>query len=364
MRRNTERWRGAMVKRLILCFDGTWNSPGEDPASAATVETNVVRFYEAVANGAQPDGATQTKWYDDGVGTNWYDRIGGGAFGWGLDEKIREGYTFLVETYAASNPDDQEIFILGFSRGAYTARSLVGMIRNVGLLRPENVHRVGDAYALYRRCDANPDTDEAKAFRARYSREIKITFLGVWDTVGALGIPLPALQWLNSAVYNFHDTELSGIVANAAHAVAIDEHRIDYQVTLWTQIAKTGQSVEQRWFIGAHADVGGGYDSRDLSDITLSWMMGKASALGLAFDKAQVPLVTPKNWNGAVTDSYTAFLDGAYAATHPPYYRPIDLSAANQTMDAKVIERCAEDSRYRPCNQGFPPIPPSSVPIV
>ena len=350
-----------MVKRLILCFDGTWNSPGEDPGAASTIETNVVRFYEAVTSGTQADGATQTKWYDDGVGTNWYDRIGGGAFGWGLDEKIREGYAFLVENYAEPDPGDQEVFILGFSRGAYTARSLVGMIRNVGLLLPENAHRIGDAYALYRQRDGSADTDEARAFRDRYSREIKIKFLGVWDTVGALGIPLPALQWLNSAVYSFHDTELSGIVANAAHAVAIDEHRIDYQVTLWTQIAKAGQAVEQRWFIGAHADVGGGYASRDLSDITLSWMMGKAGALGLAFDAGEAPVVAAKNWNGAVTDSYGAFLGGVYAATHPPYYRPIDLSAANQTMDANVMDRCAADARYRPLNSGFPPIPPPAA---
>jgi len=235
------------------------------------------------------------------------------------------------------------------------------MIRNVGLLLPENAHRIGDAYALYRQRDGSADTDEARAFRDRYSREIKIKFLGVWDTVGALGIPLPALQWLNSAVYSFHDTELSGIVANAAHAVAIDEHRIDYQVTLWTQIAKAGQAVEQRWFIGAHADVGGGYASRDLSDITLSWMMGKAGALGLAFDAGEAPVVAAKNWNGAVTDSYGAFLGGVYAATHPPYYRPIDLSAANQTMDANVMDRCAADARYRPLNSGFPPIPPPAA---
>lgn len=351
-----------MVKRFILCFDGTWDSPGEDPAAATTVETDVVRFYEALASGTQADGATQTKWYDDGVGTNWYDRIGGGAFGWGLDEKIREGYAFLVENYAAPDPGDQEVFVLGFSRGAYTARSLVGMIRNVGLLLPENEHRIADAYALYRQRDASPDTDEAKAFRARYSREIKIKFLGVWDTVGALGIPLPALQWLDSAIYSFHDTELSGIVANAAQAVAIDEHRIDFQVSLWTQIAKTGQSVDQRWFIGSHADVGGGYPSRDLSDITLSWMISKAATAGLVFDAARIPVVTAKNLDGAVTDSYAQFLDGAYAATHAPYYRPIDLSSENQTMDAQVVEHAAEDPGYRPLNPGFPPIP--ATPLV
>ena len=352
-----------MTTRFVLCFDGTWNSPGDDPKAPTTVETNVVRFYEAVRSGVLPDRSTQTKWYDQGVGTNWYDKIAGGAFGFGLDQKIRDGYEFLVENYPYPEPGDQQVYILGFSRGAYTARSLVGMIRKVGLLLPENVHRVDDAYALYRNRDASADTAEAKTFRDRFSRPIRIKFLGVWDTVGALGIPVSALEWLNSAVYSFHDTELSGIVENAAHAVAIDEHRVDYQVTLWQQIAKTGQSVEQRWFIGAHADVGGGYASRDLSDITLSWMQAKARAAGLAIDPAGIPAITAPNWRGAVTDSYSAFLDGLYAATHPPYHRPIDLSAANQTMDVKVQERVRDDPTYRPENPGFPP-PPDPLPEV
>ncbi|HEY1503541.1 MAG TPA: DUF2235 domain-containing protein [Stellaceae bacterium] len=348
-----------MTTRLILCFDGTWNSPGEDPGASTAVETNVVRFHESVRSGALPSGSTQTKWYDDGVGTDWYDKISGGAFGFGLDQKIRDGYKFLVETYPNPDPGDREVYILGFSRGAYTARSLVGMIRNVGLLLPENVDRVDDAYALYRTRDAGADTDEATAFRARYSRSIAIKFLGVWDTVGALGIPVSALEWLNSAIYSFHDTELSGIVQNAAHAVAIDEHRIDYQVTLWQQIAKTGQSVEQRWFIGAHADVGGGYPSRDLSDITLNWMQAKAKAVGLELDPAEEPVISAKNWQGAATDSYHAFLNGAYALAHEPFYRPLDLAADDQTMDIEVQNRARQDPTYRPQNSGFP-LPPAA----
>ena len=102
------------------------------------------------------------------------------------------------------------------------------MIRNVGLLTPDNLYRLGDAYALYRNRDASADTDAAVAFRTKYSRMIQVRFLGVWDTVGALGIPISALQWLNSAVYSFHDTELSSIVRTAVQAVAVDEHRVDY----------------------------------------------------------------------------------------------------------------------------------------
>jgi uncharacterized protein (DUF2235 family) len=347
-----------MVMRLILCFDGTWDRPAEDPAVTQSVESNVVRFYEAVVNGKVSDDVTQMKWYDSGVGTKWYDRVAGGAFGFGLDQKIRDGYQWLIESYPDSDSDDIDVFILGFSRGAYTARSLVGMIRNVGLLRLANVHRLGDAYALYRRRDDSADTDEAQAFRDRYSRTIEIKFLGVWDTVGALGIPVAALQWLNAAEYGFHDTELSGMVKNAAHAVAIDEHRIDYQVTLWAPVTKEGQAVEQRWFLGAHADVGGGYPDRRLSDITLAWMQTKAKSAGLVINPTEVPELIQSNWMAPISDSYREFLDGTYALTHAPYYRSLLFEpGSNETIDQTVLKRRQADGSYQPQNPGLTPIP-------
>jgi uncharacterized protein (DUF2235 family) len=344
-----------MTNRLIVCFDGTWNRPDNNPDLAARVETNVCRFCNAIPTGKLPGGDVQKKWYDTGVGTNWYDRMAGGCFGIGVDQNIREGYQWLAENYPDSDPSDIEVFILGFSRGAYTARSLVGMIRNCGLLLPENADRVGDAYALYRQRDESADTDQAQDFRNRYSREIKIKFLGVWDTVGALGIPLHALQWLNAKKYAFHDMELSGIVQNAAHAIAIDEFRADYQVTLWTPLIKPGQDVEQRWFSGAHADVGGGYQSRLLSDITLAWMQRKAVAVGLAIDHAQIPVVAKANWMHPSTDSYLQFIDGAYARTHPRFYRTMQIGTGlNEVLDESVVNRCRDRADYRPLNPGFP----------
>jgi uncharacterized protein (DUF2235 family) len=338
-----------MVTRLILCFDGTWDRP--DPTG---IESNVCKFYESLPNGITNDGSVQSKWYDTGVGTNWYDRISGGAFGFGLDQKIQDGYQWLVENYPEPDPRNYEVFITGFSRGAYTARSLVGMIRNVGLLSAANTHRINDAYSLYRQRDASADTAQAQAFRARYSRDITIKFLGVWDTVGALGIPLPALHWLNEAEYAFHDTELSKIVENAAHAVAVDEHRIDYQVSLWDPLVKAGQTVEQRWFIGAHTDVGGGNPSQLLSAITLRWMQEKAEAAGLVIDPADKPLLSPANGNGPIYDSYNRFLGGLYAKTHAPYYRPISLiPGGNETIDATVQDRLHNGPAYRPQNPGL-----------
>jgi uncharacterized protein (DUF2235 family) len=347
-----------MVTRLVLCFDGTWDRPDNNTDVATRIESNVCRFYESVTQGTLQDGSRQVAWYDTGVGTNWYDRVAGGAFGFGLDQKIQDGYRWLASQYPAPDSGDYEVFIVGFSRGAYTARSLVGMIRNVGLLSPENSHRVGDAYALYRNRDESADTTAAEQFRSRYSRDIKIKFLGVWDTVGALGIPLPELQWLNAKEYAFHDTELSWIVENAAHAVAIDEHRFDYQVALWDPVPKAGQTVEQRWFVGAHADVGGGYDSRKLSDITLNWMQAKAITAELVIDRTEIPTIRNDNCTDPIHDSYGTFLGGVYAGTHPPFYRPMQLRtpgdpASNEVKDESASARQAADRTYKPPNPGY-----------
>jgi uncharacterized protein (DUF2235 family) len=343
-----------MTTRLLVCFDGTWDRPDSNADPAKRVETNVCRFYEAVVAGKTDAGAVQKKWYDTGVGTNWYDQVAGGVFGLGIDQKIEEGYQWLAEVYPDPDPGDIEVFVVGFSRGAYSARSLVGFIRNCGLLLPENAHRIADAYALYRQRDGGPDTAEALAFRARYSREIKIKFLGVWDTVGALGIPIPALQWLNALEYAFHDTELSGIVENAAHAMAVDENRIDFQVTPWAAVDKPGQRVEQRWFVGAHGDVGGGDASRLLSDIALSWMLSKAVEAGLVIDAADIPPLTDRNCMDAIFDSYAEFLDGAYALTHPRFYRSMQLGPGlGQVLDETVTRRYQGDALYRPKNPGF-----------
>jgi uncharacterized protein (DUF2235 family) len=345
-----------VVTRLVLCFDGTWDRPSIEADPLQRVETNVVRFYRSVSDGVLRDGSVQTKCYNTGVGTNWWDTISGGFFGFGIDQKIRDGYRFLAENDPHPDRGEHELFILGFSRGAYEARSLVGMIRNVGLLTPDNLDRLDEAYALYRKRDRSADTDEAKAFRAGFSREVKVRFLGVWDTVGALGIPLMALQWLNAAEYGFHDTELSGIVRTAAHALAVDEHRIDFQATLWSAVPKPGQDVEQRWFLGSHGNVGGGGADRRLSDLGLVWMQRKAIAAGLAIDPAAIPAIGPANHLARIDDSYSRFIDGLYARTHPIYFRPMHLApGSTQAIDASVLRRRLADPFYDPRNDGFPP---------
>jgi len=337
------------MKRIVICFDGTWNKPADEKLPEdRRIETNVRRFYDSLKESAA-DGTKQLKWYDEGVGTQWYDRFIGGAIGAGLEFNIIQGYEFLAKQYE----EGDEVYVLGFSRGAYTARSLVGMIRNCGLVKNEPLgFRVAMAYGIYRTRGDGPDSSTATWFKSMFSREIAIKFLGVWDTVGALGIPVHLLARFNGKFYEFHDTRLSVIVKNAFHAIAIDEHRQDYDVCLWNPDTRPEQTLEQRWFVGAHCDIGGGYSDRRLSDITLRWMQDKASALGLALTAVEVQ---PNNYRGALTDSYAQFLDGLYAKENPRHYRAIGLTKfGNEVVDESVQKRRKDDRSYEPQNNGLP----------
>ena len=339
------------MKRIVLCFDGTWNKPADEKLPAdRQVETNVRRFYESVEDAA-PDGTAQVKWYDEGVGSKWYNRYVGGAVGAGLEKNIIDGYKFLAQEYQ----DGDEVYAIGFSRGAYTARSLVGFIRNCGLVHNKQLGvRIAMAYGIYRTRSDGPDSDAAAAFKAMFSREIKIMFLGVWDTVGALGIPLEILEPVNLKFYQFHDTRLSKIVENAYQAVAIDEHREIYDVCLWNPDTEPEQRMEQRWFMGAHCDVGGGYPQRDVSDIPLRWMQDKSAALGLALRPVSIG---PKNHLGEIHDSHAEFLGGVYAKKNPRHYRAIaTTSFGHEVVDDTVAHRRREDSGYEPQNDGLPPL--------
>ena len=275
------------MKKLIVCCDGTWNR-ADQAKNGAACPTNVVRLAYRVAN-RDPAGTPQILYYGQGVGTgNALDRFTGGAFGGGLEANIFEAYRFLVANFEVGD----ELFLFGFSRGAYTARSLGGMIRKCGILKRPSIAQYAAALALYREPDSHPDDAGPRAFREQHSLAglagIPIKFIGVWDTVGSLGVPVRGLRWLTRSKHEFHDTELSGSVAFAYHALALDERRAPFVPTLWLDKPKPGQVVEQTWFCGVHSDVGGGYPERDLSDISLAWMIERAAApeVGLAFDAA------------------------------------------------------------------------------
>jgi uncharacterized protein (DUF2235 family) len=360
-----------MTKRIVVCFDGTWNKPGEN-GDETDVETNVCRIYESLLETSHQDGWKQISWYDRGVGTRFFERLRGGALGRGLDMNIKQGYAYLSKLY----DDGDQIFVFGFSRGAYTGRSLVGLIRKCGLLRTnalpaadlENRGRdeiedvlddlieetiIDQAYDIYRKRDDKADTEEAERFRRENGREVVIKFLGVWDTVGALGVPLLTFEGFNKRKYEFHDTKLSKIVESAYHAVAIDEHRDLYDVALWEpdEAVDPPRKVEQRWFSGAHSDVGGGYKDRWLSDASLRWMQERAAEAGLGIETTRIPTLTDDNFRAPITDSYRKFVGPVYRKVHPRHYRAIGRSRyGNEVIDDSVRRRFELIESYRPPN--------------
>ena len=334
------------MKRIVIGFDGTWNRPADEALPEVDrVETNVCRFLESVEE-QDENGVRQVTWYDEGVGNDWYDRFLGGAIGAGLEANIVEGYKELAKLYE----DGDEIYVIGFSRGAYTARSLVGMIRNCGLVKRKHAtFKSAMAYGIYRTKGDEPDSSTARLFRELFSHPVTIKFVGVWDTVGALGIPLEVMDKVNARFYAFHDTNLSRIVENAFHAVAIDEHRKNYDVCLWNPLdPPDGQRLEQRWFAGAHSDVGGGYPDRNLSDITLRWMQDRARETGLLV----TPIAVEDDFCcGPLTDSYKAFLKGEYAKLAPRYFRPVGRTLfGNEVVDDSVVRRRKLVPEYTPPN--------------
>ena len=345
------------MKRLITCSDGTWDKPDDTTKDGKPLDSNVCLFYQSICS-LDANNIRQLKIYDTGVGTGFSlkDKILGGVTGMGIDKKIKNIYTFLMLNY---EPGD-DIFLFGFSRGAYTARSLAGFIRNCGILKPGYIHLVDKAYELYRdRNDyTNPDSDLMVSFRANYCFEniTPIKFIGVWDTVGSLGIPLPWYKFYNQERYQFHDTTLSSYVKNAYQALAVDERRKLFEPVLWEESEKvtkgivTSQTMEQRWFPGVHCNVGGGYEDRGLSDRTLDWMIKKAELSGLCIDTKQlaglnIPPVSP-NFMGVLRNSYTWEYWFWFKV-----WREIELrDDRHEEIDGFVIERIKADKSYRPGN--------------
>ncbi|MFI6442546.1 DUF2235 domain-containing protein [Streptomyces sp. NPDC050759] len=270
-----------MAKRLVICCDGTWNL-ADQPS-----KTNVAKVALAVRRRSAV-GTEQRVYYHSGVGTNRRERLRGGAFGVGLSRNVLDAYRFLIHTY---EPGDT-LYLFGFSRGAFTARSLAGLVHNCGILRPDQTYRIDEAWALYRSRVDKPTSVAATLFRRAYSYETEIRFVGVWDTVGSLGIPVPAPSFLQPLVnrfnhrWAFHDTTLGKSVNGAFQALAVDEERSAFPPTLWRkdEHAPKGQELRQVWFSGVHTSVGGGEKDSGLSDITLLWMVRQAARYDLEFD--------------------------------------------------------------------------------
>jgi uncharacterized protein (DUF2235 family) len=268
------------MKNIILCADGTWNTPsGLDPTDH---DTNVWKLYCAL-----PDTPTQMKYYDSGVGTDGgaWDHFTGGTLGAGLFQNVQDCYSFLANVH---DPGDR-IFLFGFSRGAYTARSAAGMIAGFGVPTKNLSNKTTpEIFAAYREQDKVKRAALKQHLQDAYGMmPVNIAMVGVWDTVGALGVPGKLFSSFNNNKYGFLDTTLSDCVERACHAISIDERRASFQPTLWTdkdgKCLDNNDRIQQVWFAGVHCDVGGSYKESDLANITLGWMMGKAKECGLEF---------------------------------------------------------------------------------
>ncbi|SFO23864.1 Uncharacterized alpha/beta hydrolase domain [Geodermatophilus obscurus] len=345
-----------MPKRLVLCCDGTWNTAGRE-RDGRLCPTNVAKVALGV-DGVDGNGVEQRVYYQQGVGTRPGERLRGGAFGMGLSRNVQDAYRFLVENY---EPGD-ELFAFGFSRGAYTARSTVGLVRTCGVLRREHAGRLKEAYARYRSRTEGPRDLESQLFRRSYSHEPRVRFLGVWDTVGSLGVPSVGLglSRLVNRRFEFHDTRLSSTVDAAYQALAIDERRRPFAPTLWDRRSVAGRpQVEQVWFSGDHCDVGGGHARSELADITLLWMVDRARSCGLAFreDAYRRPADgAPRTFDGRTfpvePDPLGVLHDSRrwFFRLVRPYARPIGVEDPDsESVASSAVRRHGEPrARYAP----------------
>jgi uncharacterized protein (DUF2235 family) len=329
-----------MAGRIVICADGTWNRPEED--AETDTPTNVLRMARAIKP-FDDDGRPQQVFYDWGVGS-YYGQVSGGITGQGIHKNIKDAYRYIVQNYDPG----AEIFLFGFSRGAYTIRSLCGLINNCGILKRPDAALIEQAFDHYKKVSDKwaPKGEAARRFREQYShgsREIR--FVGAWDTVGALGIPF-SLLGLFDRTDEFYDTKMGSNVRMARHALAIDERREDFEPTLWEP--REGLDLEQVWFAGVHGDIGGGYDpdkqGRLNSDFPLGWMMNEATAAGLSLESH-----LPESLNASVKAPVHRSVRHIYRfrGKEP---RALERAGRPTRIHRSVKERWEADPDYRPEN--------------
>ena len=325
------------MSNIVVCADGTWNRPEEDLAT--DYPTNVLKLARGVSPDA--DGERQHVFYDWGLGS-YHDSTSAGMTGRGIHKNILDGYRYIVHNYA---PEDR-IYLFGYSRGAYTVRALCGLINNCGIVKRENAPHIAEAWRLYKSAEAenHPNGPAAVEFRADHSHPARhVHFVGVWDTVGALGIPF-SMMGLFESDDEFYDNRMGGNVVAARHALAIDERREDFAPTLWQP--RAGVDLKQIWFAGSHGDIGGGNppdaNGAAIADVALGWMLDEAERAGLRFEQHVRSEIT----------------DGGLAETHPSRTklfrlrpaldRELDPVGVPTAIHPSVRQRFERDAEYRP----------------
>lgn len=366
-------------KNIIICSDGTGN------ADIKARGTNVFKLFEAVD--LHHPQQRQLAYYDAGVGTSGFKplQLLGGAVGLGLAANVRQLYTELARVY---EPGDR-LYLFGFSRGAFTVRTLAGIITECGIPGPESWTdeaqlraRVAEAWRSHRaryqyfqatrgtlaraaahsgvrraeqllRLDPRKGLSKVEAVRnSSTGGQVPIRFLGVWDTVDAVGLPFDFMADLLNEFYpfKFPDLQLSSWVEKACHALAIDDERVTFHPVMWDEGGRDDPRLEQVWFAGMHSNVGGGYSKQGMSLVALDWMMEKAEAAGLCFvDSARKAVREHRNWMDCMYDS-RAGLASFYR------YGPRDIAAisrAHGIVKPKIHDSVFE--RIRLGTQGYAP---------
>lgn len=318
----------------VFIIDGTLSRLDEGE------ETNAGLLYKLLAE--QGVSRAQTFGYDPGVQGEGLRKWLIIAAGMGIGRSIRHAYSTLASRY---RPGDR-IFLFGYSRGAYAVRSLAGLISRIGLLRHDvaTERRIVRAYRYY---EGSRITEAAQAFSRHYChRDVEIEFVGIWDTVAALGLPYPILNRLAPMATEFHDTQLSNTVRNAFHALAIDENRVSYSPILWETGPDYSGRIEQIWFPGTHGDIGGQVRlrpaARNLANIPLTWILDQAESCGLRL---------PEGWQSEFPLNPIAPMVGSYVGTGRFFIarRPrVVGECASEAIHSAVNARMAKRKRYQP----------------
>jgi uncharacterized protein (DUF2235 family) len=321
-------------KNIVVCADGTWNHP--EQASSDCI-SNVLKVSRRIKS--QTGQHAQQVFYDWGLGS-YHAPISAGVTGRGLDKNVLDAYRYIVHNY----DDDSQLFLFGFSRGAYTVRALCGLINNVGIIKAchgDHIHEAWQIYKSTHRAD-HPKGERALAFRERFAHAtMRIRFVGVWDTVGALGIPFSLLGWMGEN-QEFYDTKLSSNIEIARHALAIDERRQDFAPALWHPHPRV--DLKQMWFAGVHSDVGGGYpnDENGLNsaDAPLAWLLNEASDAGLFVEPFYSP---PSDALPKLHKSRRHVF-----RVKRPLVRELAIEMAGTGLHRSVLERWQRQPSYRP----------------
>ena len=341
-----------MAKNIVVLSDGTGQEGGKGH------DTNVYKLMRMLEDRTE----RQMVFYDQGIGTDSHT-VTGSVAGAGFSENVLQCYKFIYDNYNAGD----KIFLFGFSRGAATVRSLASFIHFFGLLPKSRPELIEQAYAIYKigritedgssgsDMDAKSLNQQAIDFvHAHPNQWAPIEFLGVWDTVPALGLPAAVINKLVNHVpgwkHRFHDFALHPSVRHAYHALSIDDDRQWFLPTIWDSYNDEYQKVEQVWFSGSHTDVGGGFDEAGLSDITLEWMVQKAVAHGVKLYMRSI-----KYWNFCIapdaTDEFHPPRAGAgkvYPHAERIWPESAQKTFGTPTIHQSVLDRAEQVESYSP----------------